>query len=470
MFNEWPPPAHRARIDLYEENQRLFKSGLNEVLSARVDRRLGKSHKELAETCATILDYPRLISLVCSNLLVGEPPLVFFKEREFNEAFQQIATDSGLWPVLLEASLSASYRGDAVLMARRREDQAVVIESKPAKIWFPELDQNHSRDIRKHVFGWAIQVDGRKLIRFDEYAKGECRRTVWEQARDWKVGRQVTGREAEEIIGGPELVKTGISLPPVVHIPNLREDDEFFGSSDYTEGLKTLFSSVCNRISQIDLILDMHAEPKMAGPPMEDANGEVDMMAMQYFPVQGGSSEYHPRYITRDLQLDAALKALEETREEIHVQSEISRVLVGWVNGARYDSAQAFKLQFVPTLAKTGRKRTYFDPGFKQVARMAVALKLRLPLEKVSVPMVQWQDGLPRDERTAAEVEEMRLRSGTSSVMSSIQRIDGCDEVTAQAEMDQISLEQFERAKLAPRGVQNIGQRAEEQEIPPNGG
>lgn len=463
MFAEWPPPGHAERFDRYANFKKLFKSGVNEVLSKRIDYRLDRcTNKALAETCAIVLDYPRLMSLVCANLLVGEPPLIFFSDNSHNEAWQHIANESDLWPTLLEAAVSTSYHGDGVLMARRRDDGEVVVEAKPAYTWFPELSADQCREVRKHVFAWELDAGGRKVLRVDEYLGGECRRTVYEKPKALRVGAQITGRKAEEIIGGPEIVSTGLSVPPIVHLPNLRSPDEYFGESDYTPGLLTLFGAACNRISQIDLILDLHAEPKMAGPDITDPNGDVNPMAVQYYTIEGGGADFHPRYITWDAKLDSAYKHLEKICEEILAQSEISRVLIGWVNGARYDSAQAFKLQFVPTLAKTARKRTYADPALKRVARMAVALKLGKPLKEIPFPLIQWQDGLPQDALQSAQVEQIRLLSGTTSVMSAIQRQDSCTEAAAQEEMDQIALE---KAKLAPpTGAENLGQKAEESE------
>lgn len=440
MWKQWPPPEHSDRLARYERNKLLFKSGLNEVFSHWVDLRLIANRlygKQVGETCAILLDYPRLMSLVAANLLVGEAPIISFKDKKLQAAWEEIVRDSSLKAELVELALATSYRGDGVLMARIRRDDKVVIECRSAATWFPELEGDHCREVTGHVFGWVRNCTGRKVLRIDEYRGGSVRRTAWELTSNNRVGVQIVGKEAEDLIGGIEIVPIGkLTEPPIEHIPNLRTDDEFYGESDYTPGLLTLFSGACNRISQIGDILDKHADPKMSGPPVDTPKGEVDASEMQYYVVHADESP--PQYIVWDGKLESAETNLEGLLEQIYIQSEMSKVLVGWVSGARYDSARAFKLQFIPTLAKTQRKRTFTESPLVRVIRKAMALKLKTDLRNIPPPEVQWRDGLPSDPKEAAETEAIRVGAGLSSVERALQRLDECTQDEALEEIGRI--------------------------------
>src|SRR5690606_15410796 len=172
---------------------------------------------------------------------------------------------------------------------------------------------------------------------------------------------------------------SGVPFPLVVHVPNFALDDSWEGIDDLTD-LKPLFDELNNRLSQIAVILDKHADPAIAVPAgslTEDEKGNpaFHVGRDKVFEVLG-KDDVIPVYITCDGKLSAAFKELEFMIDKIVMLAEIPPVALGKDNaGTSGASGLSIKWRMNSLLAKIIRKRQYYNKALKQVLLIAQLLE-----------------------------------------------------------------------------------------------
>jgi len=432
---QWPPD--RERIEGYRRFECLYRgdhrSAFKEKVASLLFNKGGDGLTWLA------LDYPRTIVDIPADLLVGAPPVISYEDKTLNAAWQDIAERSRFDACLLELAQDKGMRGDAVIEARGLGEN-VLIEPKPAYCYFPELSLDNVREVRGEALAWSRGFEGMTVVRVDRYTPGKISREAY-VLDGMKMGRRIIGAQLSRVLGPgvPEESRTGVERSTLVHVPNTRGSNDFFGRSDLGGGLVTLFEEVDERLSQIVRILDKHASPKMAGPAnLIDQDGNVNLLA-DYFGVSGNQPV--PQYLTWDAQLIAAFEAYKAVKDEIFRHSQISPLLAGYVNGASYDSGRAYKMQLAPTLAKTARKGLYLDAGLREAVRLAVAIYTGKSYSDTPAPNIRWRDGLPKDLQEMATTNGQRIEKGTLSRRSAIMSEMDCDEATADNEIARIDAE-----------------------------
>jgi hypothetical protein len=154
-----------------------------------------------------------------------------------------------------------------VFVARRSGSQ-VLIETKPAYCFFPELDPDNVRVSKAQSLAWRRPFESKDIVRVDRYEPGQVLREAW-TLDGIKIGRRMIGAELFRALGGaPEVEPTGVAdRPTLVHLPNGRSSKDFFGRSEIGGGMEPCSKRLTRRLSRISRILDKHSDPKMAGPP-----------------------------------------------------------------------------------------------------------------------------------------------------------------------------------------------------------
>lgn len=433
----WPPDGDR--IAGYRDFGALYDGRHIDVDS--ISRAHDRRRRELGPDADTYLvhDFPRLIVNIPTNLLISSPPVISYPtelneetgeqiESAEGEALRDILKRSKFQKVLLELVQDTGALGDGVLVVTGSVE-SVKIEAKPAYCYFPEVNPDNAKEALSECLAWAREWEGKTVIRVDRYEIGKIVREAY-RLNGSKVGEQIPAQEVEIMIGGPVEVASGVTdVNTIIHVPNNPSSSCYFGRSDLSGGLLSLFDEANERASQVARILDKHSDPKMAGPKLHlDSEGQLRLM--NYFETVDGTA---PQYITWDAQLQAAFSHMDRVKENIFAFAEVAEALAYLVQGARYDSAPAAKMQFAQTLAKTARKRLYLDYALKEAIQIAVAIYLGQSYEETPEPNIRWRDGLPKDLSQDAITEEVRLRSGTTNQVDAIRRLDDCDESTARA-------------------------------------
>lgn len=462
----YPHPSHRKRIQRYKDNKKLFL-GFHYDVFDKIQKRLSSAkHRELVYVSANL---PGIICKKSADFLFGENPhFSAGKKDDSNEqkALERIIEDNELHITNYESSLGNAYRGDSFYKVRWGQNYdgilpadvdpfRVFIESQNAEYVFPECVPGDANKILAYhiayptkVAGsyneWVLHVESHYpgFIQYSKWRMNPLTVTVDNEITEWKI--------YAEILDARETVKTGVPFPLVVHIPNYSTDEGWDGIDDLTEH-KALFDEINNRLSQIAVILDKHADPAIAVPAGTLGEDEVGNPVFRVgldkvFEVMG-KDDVIPQYITWDGQLQNAFTELEKLLELLLINAEIPAVALGkGDSGTSGSSGLSIKWRMNSLLAKINRKRQYYDKGLKRILYIAQLLeKERLGKVdyEVSVPKIKFNDGLPKDEAETANI--MSIRTGgkaTISQKTAIMQMDGLTEEQADAELKRMEEEE----------------------------
>lgn len=447
---QWPPDAESERLTLYAKNRNLFE-GKHELVYRDAWNRLLREEQSLV--VQTVLNWPKRLSTLWADLLLGEPPKITAGESESEEqqACDRIINDNDLHNAAYEAVLDVSSLGTGLFKVRY--DGRGIIECQPPELWFPVVDPVNIRNIIAHVIAWTtVPANSHKPGQFiaEIHERGKITRVVHEYASG-RIGRMV-----EE----PVETLTGIDDFLVVPCHNLRTSNRLVGLDDYTD-LDTVISELEVRIGQIARILDKHSDPNMYGPAsaLEEDPGTGEHVFRgggKYFSVAEGESP--PGYATWDGQLDAAFHQIDLLMEQLYALSETSAAAFGNLKEGLAESGSALKRLLMAPLAKVNRIRMRFDPALKQAIRLCAALEVAQGMPNaVELPniTIAWRDGLPDDEVEQARIMVERKGAGLISTESAIKHLDGLEGEQLEAELDKIAGEQMQ-ARPMP-GMTDLG-------------
>lgn len=419
----WPPTEEdRNRVKRYKENKNLFKGSHDEVFK-KVQLML-EDKDQLAMTYL-VANYCGLLSKISADMLFGEQPALKFENKATEKRMEELITENKFYTNLYESALGNSYRGDACYKVRYAkkskysDERSIIIEPQNPNYYFVEQADDNIRQIDRQIIGWDfLRDENGDGIDDTHYLKLE----VHEPGFIYNFLYKLNGGLIQEEVGlkklYPELKEkqeTGIDDFLIVHIPNWRDDEEYWGYSDYLD-IKSLQDETNNRISQISRVLDMHADPKMKGPAEAlDKNGRVDVTGSKYFPFEKDGAE--PQYITWEAKLEMAFKQIDYMLKMMFLVTETSPDAFGMSENNIAESGRALKYRLMRLLAKIARKKRYYDEAIKRTLYNAQFMDLAHAGAnyKPEIPTIGWRDGMPDDHKEISEITETLDRAGAMS-------------------------------------------------------
>lgn len=456
----WPPRNEIPRLQRYAHNKNLFTGEHAKVYQDWV-RMLREDQKATLELT---VNFPGAISKLFADLLFGEMPsyVADDDDEEWQAWIDDFVKSNQLNKLNYTAALAQSYRGEALFKLRLVEGkERAKVDIIPASIWFPVVDPDNVSEIQAHVLAWTKEVERKTTFgreQKDKYLRAEIHTPGLISHRLYRLDKDnISGRvDMRELYDNPppDDEETGVDAPLIVHIPNLEIDDTVYGVDDYMEA-DTLFQELDIRLAQIARVLDKHTDPDIYGPPGID--GRVDPITKEPITRAGGKyievqrEDVPPAYLVWDAQLEANFKFIDRILQGLYIATDTNAAAFSLVEGGSFPSGAALKRLLMRPLARTNRKRLYFDPALKELFVLAAELE-RANGRKAPeglVVAIEWKDGLPDDPMEQAQIEQLRTSGrATSSVRSAIRRLDGGTDKSIDAELDLIADD--ESADAAP--------------------
>lgn len=436
----WPPPSELERMQLYNENRDLFEGQHDKVFKDWV-RLLRDDQKATMEI---ILNWPKRLSTLFADLLLGEPPQVKAGDEDSPE--QDVVTrhaKAGLLNTAYEVALDVSRFGVGLFKARY--DKSGIIEAQTPLCWFPVVRPDNVKDVTHHVLAWDYEETEQTILGARTLRRLKVE--IHERGRLTTRVYDITSGNISAQIEPEQVVMTGVDDFLVVPVYNLSTSDRLTGLDDYSD-LDSVVQELEIRVAQISRILDKHADPNMYGPSsaweQDPTTGAWGLKGGgKFYAVEQG--EQAPGYVVWDGQLEAAFKQIELLMEQLYVLSETTAAAFGQLKAGLAESGSALKRLMLAPLAKVNRIRMRFDPALKQVLSVVSALEAAqgmanaVRLEDIHIT---WQDGLPDDETERTQIEVQRYGVGLTSLEAALGRLDGLDGEALQAEIDRIKAEQ----------------------------
>lgn len=460
----YPPEGHDKRIQRYKDNKKLVQGFHYDVFES-VNQRLSKTQKDLIYISANL---PGVIAKKSADFLFGETPSFSSGAENSNEqkAVERLIEENDLHITNYESALGNAYRGDSFYKIKWAQNWRgalpdsvdpfqVIIEAQNASYVFPETYPGNDNLITAYHIAVPNQVgtgDSDWVLNVESHYPGRIVNRAYRMtalgftentAALWKIDEEILGNYSEQ--------ETGVPYPLIVHIPNFSYDDSWEGQDDLSEH-NALFDELNNRLSQIAIILDKHADPAVAVPmgvmqSDEQGNPYFNVGREKVFEIQD-KNDIIPEYITWDGQLQSAFEELKQVIDLILTAAELPAVALGKDNsGTSGASGLSIKWRMNSLLAKINRKRQYYDKGLRNILYIAQLLEHAQsdikPDYSPTVPKITFKDGLPDDDLEQANL--MSIRTGgkpTISQRSAIKVLDNLTDEQVDAEMKRIQDEE----------------------------
>lgn len=444
-FGEFPYPEHRTRITYYKYYEKLFIGDHFGAFSYYVeDERFNSQYQRLRYVMA---NFAGLISKVMADFLFSEPVTITVPDGD-QEFIDALIRANNLDTQFYESALSNSYFGDDLFKIRvgKRnpydKDRTLIIEQITPQIYFPKVDNFNVRaNPSQYELAWTFKLNDKRYLRKEIHEAGAIYNEVWELK-----GQKIVAKVPNTILGMdlPEMVPTGIDRPLITHVPNWKTGNRYFGISDYHD-LDSLFFAINNRLTKVDNILDKHSDPILMVPQgILDEKGRVKKKALGVIEVQEGESG-KPEYIVWDASLENAFKEIEKLVDMLFLTSETAPDVFGMGKG-QADSGRALKYKLLRTIAKSARKKLYYDTRIKELLYTAQLMAkehnlqvdgVRLQGEPAEVE-ISWNDGIPEDELDQVEIIGRKIDIGIQSKKSAIMELEQMDEASAEEKIKEI--------------------------------
>lgn len=480
----YPNDSHYKRIKGYRMNKKIFKGHHHEVFEKS---NVLPTHKDLLYISVN------LAGIICkksADFLFGEEVKVLAGKGEHTKeqaAFNRFIEENHLNILLYENALSNAYNGDSFIKVRYGQEfggdipeeldkHRIVIENVDPEFVFPEAVVWDKSKIKAYHIAIPIyhEEEKRWFLNVESHYAGKI---LYGQYTIEPIHFNIDNKpERFKIVGVVEKsfyqVLTGVNMPLVVHIPNLSTAGSWKGLDDLTE-LHPLLDEINNRLSQIADILDKHSNPAMAVPSgllgvNEDGQAEFRVAVDKVFEVMG-KDDVIPQYITWNGQLNEAFQELDRLIDLVLTVSEIPAVALGkGDSGTSGSSGLAIKWRMNSILAKINRKKQYYNKGLKTVFYLAQKLEEVLGIADydITIPVLHFQDGLPKDEMEMASIMNMRTGGAkTLSQKSAIMLLNNYTEEQADAEIERIKTEEKENSETVDPSFFNDVPEAAEDEI-----
>ena len=445
----WPPPTEIERLTLYKQNRDLFEGRHEKVFKDWV--RLLRDDQQA--TLEIILNWPKRLSTLFADLLLGEPPQVKAGDEgsKEQEAVARLIEQNSLFNVSYEVAVDVSRYGVGIYKIRYIDRG--VIQAQSPLYWFPVVAPDNVKDALYHVLAYDYEEVRPKLIGEDRFKRLKVE--IHERGRITTRIYDITSGNISGMVGQEEVKETGVDDFLVVPVYNLSTSDRLVGLDDYSD-LDSIIQEIEVRVAQISRILDKHADPNLAGPDsaleQDPKTGQVTFRGGgKFFPLAPGDQP--PQYVTWDGQLEAAFREIELLTEQFYALSETTAAAFGQLKAGLAESGSALRRLMMAPLAKVNRIRMRFDPALKKVLKLASALEVAQGMAnavKLEDIHITWQDGLPDDDMERTQIEVQRYGAGLTSRESALKRLDGLEGQSLKDEIARIEGEQAANRPESP--------------------
>jgi len=439
------------RLNDYAYYEKLFMGDHFTAFNVRIDSR--DFNKAYAKMRYVKANFAGLVSKIIADMLFSEPVKITVKDGD-QDWVDGFVNDNKLDVLFYESALTNSFLGDQLFKLRigpriaGDEDKTIIMSNCPPSIYFPAINAfNIDEDPAIKELAWTIEIpqaDGKskKYLRKEIHTPGKIFNEIYLMEGNKIMGK--TTFEAAGMTGVLDVEETKINRQLVFHSPNWKTSGRFWGISDYYD-LDNLFYAINNRLSKIDNILDKHSDPLLLVPPgILDDKGKVKKGNLGVIEIQN-AEDGKPEYVVWDASLENAFNEVDKLIEMLMMTSETSPDALGMGKGMS-DSGRALKLKLLRTIAKTARKKLYYNNAIKEILYRAQMLGKAWGIKfggqtlqgEPVVPEIIWSDGLPVDEVDQIDTITKKIDAGVMSTVDAIVEIDGVDRDIAEEKAKEI--------------------------------
>lgn len=407
---EFPPKNEASRIEQYKNNAEHFDMNTFKEFSTLASRIIQNWEDYI--NFDIILNYQRLITIKLADMVCGAFPSINAKDNTQDEIIQTVRDATDFDTKLYSAVIDFSRFGVALfrIFTDEETEKGQFTCWTPAQ-WFPVFFNDGTNRIKEHILAWRVNMGDDIIpkwhlrVQIHPTKGGSYISQLYSMDNNGTHMGKLVSSKTKSTGGYPCLVQCAVNIPTSTNP---------YGTSDYAI-INKLVKKGSERLKQIGLILDQHADPSMCGPDSllePDDHGELVLKIKKFYAL--GPDEVEPRYITWDGKLDAAFKELEIILNQLYILSEMGNAFLGNTDGnGQAISGTAMRYKMISPLCKARRVCNSLSLPLKKL--MSLLLKyedVELDYKDISI---KWEDSLPKDPREQAEL--LRLQTGSPQIV-----------------------------------------------------
>lgn len=451
ILGKFPNNVERERITTLRKYEKLNDNESQAVLG--LHEIIKRQYKNVADLVYLAHAIPSRISEFYGDFVQGDVDKLVIEvtneKKEDNNFINDIVERNDIKEKLYDWADDQSEFGFFVLLGRVNDKDKYIIEEVPQDQYFPQSDGSvifatYKRD--------PDDSTGKKLLCFTQnyQLNGESvliEREAWTTNEQGVVSDKYNFDAMLEILGEEykETETLKLNELPVRQIDNGKRSKYGFGKSDYVNIMPQL-AEINERTTHISTVLLKNLDAKMVmSKDNVDKDGKV--IQKEVFVVDG-KEEVKPEFIVNNNPM------ITETRE--HILSEMK--FISWITAVPMfeilkssmpDRVESLRIQLFQAVRKTDTKRSKIKKGLSDMLKIGFKMANKTFDDNITI---SFSDVLPTDDLKIVQVEETKIRSGTTSKRSSMKRVENYDDDEADGEIEQIEKEN----KIAGIGDEEI--------------
>ena len=440
ISGKFPNSVERERITTLREYAKLNDNESQSVLG--LHEIIKKQYKNAVDLVYLAHAIPYRISEFYGDFVQGDSDKMVIEavgeKEEDNKFVNEIVERNDIKEKIYDWADDQSEFGFFVLLGRVDDKDKYIIESVPQDQYFPQADGSvifatYKRDPADHTghrllcFTQNYQMDGETvLIEREAWTTNE--QGIVSDKYDFEAMLEIMGEEYKET----ETLK--LDELPIRQIDNGKRSKYGFGRSDYFNIMPQL-AEINERATHISTVLLKNLDAKMV-MSKDNVDKEGRVIQREVFVVDG-KEEIKPEFIVNNNAM------IEETRE--HVISEMK--FISWITAVPMfeilkssmpDRVESLRIQLFQAVRKTDTKRSKLKKGLSDILKIGFKMANKTFEENINI---SFSDVLPTDDLQIAQIEETKIRSGTTSKRSSMKRTENYNDDEADEEIEQIGKE-----------------------------
>ena len=434
------PPKHLTnRQRMFDDYYNLYKNeiGMYRILYPRTLLRIQreKGFTTVDQAAALLpkitINFFRKLSRYWANTLYGHQPVIDTGTPTGNARLKPFLRP--LYELGEQLAIDSSRFGVGVCIVMSTTDPKTAFNRVDPRHWFPVVDPVYPDRVIGDVIVTPYINDPEKGFVIADRLR--VIRMMPEEPITVQIF-EIHGANIGRLLS-TEASSTVLRNRAVFTVCNTDKTDHV-GESDYDD-IIPIMAEINRRFEGISVALDRHTNPHMAGPRsalVQSADGKFHFdIEGQYFPLE--EDDIVPQYITWDAQLDANFRQIEHMLLTFHMLSDTSAAAFGIQgDGNAVESGSALRKQLHSSLLRLGALRRGHE------AMLEDAISFVLPRADLAITWANpYLDGLVEE----AQAEEIRIRTGTTTTVEAITRLDRVDSVVAARIAQQARLERPER-------------------------
>jgi hypothetical protein len=447
--NQFPQKHELERVNTLQKFHKLYDTS-EQLKVLKLHELIKKQYKKVKDLVYLAHGIPARITEFYGDFVLGDVERLVIQAPTESETDQQwvedVVFENDLKESMSDFAEDQSEFGFVPLLGYTDDDGKYHITEVAADQYFPQTDGSvifitYKRD--------PAHPTGEYLLAHTQHYQMESGKAIiehqaWRANKRGVVIEEYSLEEMGKLVGRTLEAKVTLDIDelPIRQIDNGRRMKSGFGKSDYYDICPQL-AEINERSTQAATQFLKNMDAKMIIPASsleeDEEEGKTTVKHTEAFVLEN-KEDPRPEYVTNENPLiDNALEFVMSEMRFIEWMTGVP--MWALTKGAAPERVESLRIQLYAALRKTSKKRAKLRRGVLDMMRIGAKMTGQSEDLQSKDCIMVFSDPLPVDEQVQISVESEKIRSGISSRLSSMKRVENIDDEEAEAEMQRIAAE-----------------------------